>query len=156
LQNAITNNYLGGSSSSGVDCVTVDTLRGLLDGSNRQGAIDLRVNGRNICEDDNGCSYRVWKYTTTRPAGTEFFTSYPVMFRQREVAGLHFWYDAYVNGGQQGTNGDTSTDTRFVNWDQGLQIWDDKANIEQDPDKLAYIDTDSTLGDDFIITFCDI
>jgi hypothetical protein len=81
-------------------------------------------NGRNICQDDNGCTYRIWAYNNDKPAGYNFYTSYPVMFRQViYLDGKAHWYDAYGSR-NLGINGDDNDDAVVV-WDSNGNSGDD-------------------------------
>ncbi len=135
-------------------CNTIDTAA-----AGRTGVLSLVKNGRNICEDDDGCSYRIWRYDTRsgsnyRPAGSRFYTSYPVMFRQKAVSGAHYWHDAY--GDNVGVNGD-GTDKRFLDWDQGIALWDDYGFSESGYNAVYYVQTQNSWDAPvyFIISVCD-
>ncbi len=68
--------------------------------------VSLLINGRNICTDDNGCTYRIWQTSPTYPQGFNFYGTSPIMFRQVASGkiGAGKWIDALDN--QKGTNGD--------------------------------------------------
>ncbi|GEM_PF-4242387 len=130
-------------------CNTVDTYNGDY-GWTGYGNISMLIDDRNICEDGNGCTYRIWRYTAAKPAGANFYTSSPVMLRQ---IASHNWHDGY--GNQIGINGD-GTVVLIVNWDDVLYIWDDNSvftNGENSPDALTWRDASSSHG--FLITLCD-
>ncbi len=140
-------------SSAVTFCNTIDTAT-----NGQNGVISLIKNGRNICEDDDGCSYRIWKYDTRgasyRPAGAKFYTSYPVMFRQKNISNVHYWHDAY--GDNTGVNGD-GVNKKFLGWDEGLDIWDDYGFSESSPNSVYYLQSNSTWNAYvyFLISVCD-
>jgi len=127
------------------------------------GTISMLINGRNICEDDDGCSYRIWNTSTEWPGGTAFYTTNPIMFRQKIRGSTHYWHDA--KGDNKGINGDSER-TPILHWEGYLRLYDDcdgssdyckgSNNIrtyERDPNQLSYKVLSS--GRNIVISICD-
>lgn len=111
--------------------------------------ISMLKDGRNICEDNNGCTYRIWRYDSTRPAGIDFYTSYPVMFRQTSAGN---WHDAA--GNQYGINGDKVSKTLFSDFGNSALYDDlDDLPLPKTKDSLTFRDYNSNQA--FLVTICD-
>jgi uncharacterized protein YcfL len=107
--------------------------------------VSLLKNNRNICVDINGCSYRVWSYDRTHPAGKTLLSQNSIVFNQIDSGE---WHDA--RGDQTGKNGDT-TSTQFINWGN-FNAYDD-LNDENDPNELTIQDNSKSIG--YVFTICD-
>jgi hypothetical protein len=125
-------------------CNTTDT--GLTNTGTTQ--LSLLINGKNICSDQNGCSYRIWRYTSTFPQGANFYTSNPITIRQISDGR---WTDA--EGNNRGTNGDGVAKS-FLSW-EGLNMSDDNVTGGE-TSKDAFSLTDSQNDDGYIATICDL
>ncbi|MEK6850563.1 MAG: hypothetical protein AABX85_03235 [Nanoarchaeota archaeon] len=111
--------------------------------------ISMLKDGRNICEDNNGCTYRIWRYRDDYPAGFDFYTSYPVMFRQTSAGN---WLDSA--GNQVGINGDKVQKSLFSDWGNSA-LYDDQDGwlLPKTKDGLTF--RDYSAGTAFLITICD-
>lgn len=123
--------------------------------------VSLMKNGRNICADGWGCTYRVWAYTDEWPSGLYLYGNTAYAFKEDASTGK--WHDAY--GDQTGTNGDGTGKALFNDWHNG-DLWDDPGTqdkwrkiggdyyTESDPkNSLAFLDRSNTYG--FVVAVCD-
>ncbi len=121
------------------------------------GSISMLINGRNICEDSDGCTYRIWRYTAARPAGSNFYTSNPIAFRQILNQGSHDWHDAV--GNQTGKNGD-GVEKKMIDWESFIMN-DDlisppdecQGDYENYPDSLSWRDNSDSSA--YFVVICD-
>ncbi|MFM2357579.1 MAG: hypothetical protein RJA61_316 [Candidatus Parcubacteria bacterium] len=133
-----------GSAGGGVgSCIFAETGNA----STEAVEVSLLSGARNICDDGAGCTYKVWRYTTAKPAGSSFYGSSGVSFRQISDGN---WHDA--EGNETGINGD-STKTTIFNWSDGLAMYDDDSAVEVDRNKVTIKDNSTTGG--FRVAICD-
>jgi len=134
LQTAITsiqnniNNFVGGDSALG--CITTDVSKGSVD---VYGSIPLVLNGKNICEDMDGCMYMIMKIDTTdfqRPV-QEIKKSNDQIYFQHSISGN--WKD-FGGSSQIGTNGDNIAKI-FRTFDSHIDLMDDHISGETNQDE---------------------
>ena|SRR3989338_2926997 len=111
--------------------------------------ISLIKNGRNICADENGCSYRITSNTAGGPI--DYVKNYPVLFTQFSN---NIWLDSA--GNQIGINGDGTEKTFNLGW-ASAELLDDHpsgtAPTENSVDALTFRDNNNARG--FSIVICD-
>ena len=127
-------------------------------------AVNLVVNGKNICEDDTGCTYRIWAYDGTHPAGFKFRGTLPAMFHQvlNTSNTTHPWRAAFADGitsndYSTGTNGNGTADNLFSSasgaW-SGSSLHDGDGANDVSPDQVTFVDGSATYA--YYVQFCDI
>ena len=147
LQEAINRGLIGGTSEP-IDvsyCNSVDTGPTIKDET--AVPVSLIKNGRNICEDSNGCTYRLWRYTAANPAGENLYATFAVVFRQIEGGK---WHDS--SGDQKGVNGNSVSTALINNW-EGSSLYDDLSNVETSKDSLSF--KDNAPSHAYVMTICD-
>jgi len=153
-------------------CVIADT--GLQSGGDsfRGGiSLDLRINNtvisqiggnppsimENICEDGDGCTYNVIKYSKSAGAPNNVFSNSPRTFFQFPRSTTAAWWIDAGGNTPVSANGD-SIKVQIISWAGGagnnwLDIHDDDSAVETSVDKLTITDRDNSNS--FIVYFCD-
>lgn len=111
----------------------------------------------NICEDGNGCSYNMIRYSQSAGTINQIQSGNSRYYHQLpRVGGIANWMDA--TGPNTGNNGDTAKSI-FVGWNSPAgSNWldiadDDSAILETSPDYWSVQDYDGSRS--FIVTVCD-
>lgn len=115
--------------------------------------VSLIANGRNICSDNDGCTYKFWYRDDGHPAGSNFYTSHAPLLKQVADG---TWIDSVGDGGASGTdvNGDGVRAYVFT-W-AGAYFMDDSDSVtlvENSKDKMTLRDSRSDLG--YSLAICD-
>lgn len=131
-------------------CVSLDT--GQLGGNVWTGyaALDLLINGENICADGNGCTYSITRYDALSSLPNAAFTQSPASFFQGSTGG---WFAA--QSALSGINGDAA-EAAFAQWQSGpllAELWDDRLSTEQSGSQVTAYDAQSSFS--FVFAFCD-
>jgi hypothetical protein len=144
LQGAVDNSLIGGGGgSSGAG----ETKNCVLTTTNPEGngqwtgyvVVNMTKNGRNICNDIAGCTIRIWYVPLLgNMAGANFYTSYPVAFRQADDDS---WLFAYKNN--RGINGDSKAVAVTSGWDYGILYDDTPFGVKKESFMNNIAETDS-------------
>ena len=136
----------GGGGGSALDnlCTTIDTGIAFVGWKE----IDLTIDGKNMCSDTNGCSYRAWRYNATEPQGVNLYGSNAFIIRQISDGR---WVDSQNNN--RGNNGNGTLEYFENGWD-GIMRFADDSTAESSPDKFSVEDLSGANG--VILTICDL
>ena len=125
-------------------CVTVDTGPAMT--STGDYPINLLVNGRNICADDDGCTISIWSYTTAYPAGSAYFGSAVMAIRQ---ASNGQWI--FGHSDEKGIQGNGTSEKLVDSWGP-VRIVDDKGVYNT---ANEFVETDNQTDEAAHIIICD-
>lgn len=130
------------------DCVVTDTASAF---TGQWIPVSIVKDGRNLCTDDEGCTYRLLKYNSANPEGLNMYGKNAYYIRQNAVTGA--WYDS--NNDQQGINGD-SVRKDFGSFSSGdFTFTDDSVDITVENSKDFFSIRDNTSTAVVKVWICD-
>jgi hypothetical protein len=134
----------GGGTASTRSCVVVDS--GPTMSTQGDFPINLLINGKNICSDDDGCTISAWSYTSAYPAGESYFGSAVMTVRQ---ASNGQWI--FGHSDEKGTQGDGVSQALVDSWGP-VRIVDDTTTYNT---ANEFVLTDSKAGSAAHVIMCD-